>query len=144
MKGKHFIIYLFCALALSSTAQITNKGFKIIPLGVKGGLDESNLSSYMVATSNSDNFICLDAGTLNAGLQKVANSRLLKEVSGEAIQKQNIKAYFISHGHLDHLSGLILNSPNDIAKPVYALPSVIDVLKNNYFTWKSRSRRMSG
>ncbi len=137
MKGKHFIIYLFCALALSSTAQITNSGFKIIPLGVKGGLDESNLSSYMVATSNSDNFICLDAGTLNAGLQKVANSRLLKEVSGEAIQKQNIKAYFISHGHLDHLSGLILNSPNDITKPVYALPSVIDVLKNNYFTWKS-------
>jgi 3',5'-cyclic-nucleotide phosphodiesterase len=30
-----------------------------------------------------------------------------------------------------------MNAPNDIAKPIYAFPSVIDVLKNNYFTWKS-------
>ena len=32
---------------------------------------------------------------------------------------------------------MILNSPNDIAKPIYGLPSVLEVIKNNYFTWKS-------
>jgi 3',5'-cyclic-nucleotide phosphodiesterase len=137
MKGKYLIISIFCAITFSAAAQNTSKGFKIIPLGVKGGLDESNLSSYLVAPNGSDNFLCLDAGTLNSGLQKVVTRRLLNETSAEAIQKKNIKAYFISHGHMDHLAGLVLNAPNDITKPIYALPSVIDVLKNNYFTWKS-------
>ena len=137
MKGKHFIISIFCIITLSAAAQSSNAGFKIIPLGVKGGLDESNLSSYMVAASSSNNFICLDAGTLNAGLQKIASTHLLNESNAEAIQKKNIKAYFISHGHMDHLAGLILNAPNDVSKPVYAFPSVINVLKNNYFTWQS-------
>ena len=62
---------------------------------------------------------------------------MFKETSAEEIQKKHIKAYFISHGHLDHLAGLVLNAPNDIAKPIYGFASVIDVLKNNYFTWKS-------
>ena len=64
-------------------------------------------------------------------------NQLFGATSAEEIQKKHIKAYFISHGHLDHLAGLIINSPNDIAKPIYALPSVIDVLKNYYFTWNS-------
>ena len=79
----------------------------------------------------------MDAGTINAGLQKVTINQLFGATSAEEIQKKHIKAYFISHGHLDHLAGLIINSPNDIAKPIYALPSVIDVLKNYYFTWSS-------
>jgi 3',5'-cyclic-nucleotide phosphodiesterase len=112
-------------------------GFKIIPLGVKGGLDESNLSAYLVAKKGSDQFICLDAGTINAGLQVALNNSLFNEASAEEIQKKHISAYFISHGHLDHLAGLVLNAPNDIAKPIYAFGSVIDVLKNYYFTWKS-------
>ncbi len=112
-------------------------GFKVIPLGVKGGLDESNLSAYLVSSGGDNNYICLDAGTLNAGLQKLATQHLFSTSTAEEIQKKYIKAYFISHGHLDHLAGLILNSPNDNAKPIYALPSVIDVLKNYYFTWNS-------
>jgi 3',5'-cyclic-nucleotide phosphodiesterase len=112
-------------------------GFKIIPLGVKGGLDESNLSAYLVAKKGSDQFICLDAGTINAGLQVAIKNSLFNEASAEEIQKKHISAYFISHGHLDHLAGLVLNAPNDIAKPIYAFGSVIDVFKNNYFTWKS-------
>jgi cAMP phosphodiesterase len=49
--------------------------------------------------------------------------------------KNNIKGYLISHGHLDHLSGLILNSPDDSPKPIYAMPYVIDVFKKHYFSW---------
>jgi 3',5'-cyclic-nucleotide phosphodiesterase len=48
--------------------------------------------------------------------------------------KENINGYFISHGHLDHVAGLILNSPEDSKKPIYALPEVLDVFKVNYFT----------
>lgn len=137
MKAKHFIFYILCSIAIVANAQTPNTGFKIIPLGVKGGLDESNLSAYLVTARGSDGFICLDAGTINAGLQKAAQNKLFDLSNAESIQKKYIQAYFISHGHLDHLAGLVLNAPNDAPKLVYAFPSVIDVLKNNYFTWKS-------
>ena len=35
-----------------------------------------------------------------------------------------IKGYLISHAHLDHLAGLIIASPDDSNKTIYALPSV--------------------
>ena len=139
MKFKAIFTTVFCLFFIVGHAQNMpmSDGFRVIPLGVKGGLDESNLSAYLVAAGGNNNFICLDAGTINAGLQKVTINQLFGATSVEEIQKKHIKAYFISHGHLDHLAGLILNSPNDIAKPIYALPSVIDVLKNYYFTWNS-------
>jgi len=134
-------IILLGALLLSKgldvKAQTTSTGFTVIPLGVKGGLDEANLSSYMVAAKGASNYICLDAGTINAGLQKAVANKLFTESSAEEVQKNKIKAYFISHAHLDHLAGLILNSPNDSPKNIYGFSSVIEIMKNNYFTAKS-------
>jgi cAMP phosphodiesterase len=123
--------------SLGLNAQSISTGFTIIPLGVKGGLDEANLSSYMVAAKGSSNYICLDAGTINAGLQKAVANKLFTENSAEEVQKNKIKAYFISHAHLDHVTGLILNSPNDSPKNIYGFSSVIEIMKNNYFTAKS-------
>jgi 3',5'-cyclic-nucleotide phosphodiesterase len=124
-------------MGLNAKAQTASTGFTIIPLGVKGGLDEANLSSYMVAAKGSSNYICLDAGTINAGLQKAVANKLFTELSAEEVQKNKIKAYFISHAHLDHVAGLILNSPNDSPKNIYGFSSVIEIMKNNYFTAKS-------
>lgn len=110
--------------------------FNVIPLGIKGGADESNLSSYMLAPANSDNYVCLDAGTLYAGIRKARkNGSFHKSI--DKVLRENIKGYLISHAHLDHIAGMILNSPDDTSKNIYALPSVIDVLKTKYFTWKS-------
>jgi 3',5'-cyclic-nucleotide phosphodiesterase len=91
----------------------------------------------MVAAKGSSNYICLDAGTINAGLQKAVANKLFTENSAEEVQKNKIKAYFISHAHLDHVTGLILNSPNDSPKNIYGFSSVIEIMKNNYFTAKS-------
>ena len=128
---------LLLCRGLDVKAQTTSTGFTVIPLGVKGGLDEANLSSYMVAAKGSSNYICLDAGTINAGLQKALANKLFTESSAEEVQKNKIKAYFISHAHLDHVAGLILNSPNDSPKNIYGFSSVIEIMKNNYFTAKS-------
>ena len=114
-----------------------SSGFKVIPLGVKGGLDESNLSAYLVAASGNDQFICLDAGTIYKGLELAAQKKLFKTSNPSAIQQNNIHSYFISHAHLDHTAGLIMNSPNDKAKNLYGLASVLDVFKKNYFTWSA-------
>jgi 3',5'-cyclic-nucleotide phosphodiesterase len=119
-------------ISLNST-----NGFKVIPLGVKGGLDESNLSAYLVAARGSDQFICLDAGTIYKGLELAAAKKLFKSTNPSAIQQEQINGYFISHAHLDHTAGLIMNSPNDNAKNLFGLASVLDVFKKNYFTWSA-------
>ena len=121
----------------SNNASISSNSFKVIPLGVKGGLDESNLSAYLVAASGNDQFICLDAGTIYKGLELTAQKKIFKSSNPSVIQQNNINSYFISHAHLDHTAGLIMNSPNDKAKNLYGLASVLDVFKKNYFTWSA-------
>ncbi|MFT3933040.1 MAG: 3',5'-cyclic-nucleotide phosphodiesterase [Chitinophagaceae bacterium] len=128
-----FFLLLISAIAI---AQQTGTSFKVIPLGVKGGSDESNLSSYMLSASGNNDFICLDAGTLHYGIQKAIDAGALKgDVS--SVLKRSIKAYCISHPHLDHVAGMIINSPDDSTKNIYALPFCSDVLKEKYFSWKS-------
>ncbi|KQM66486.1 3',5'-cyclic-nucleotide phosphodiesterase [Pedobacter sp. Leaf216] len=135
MFRKIFSLFLFLSVCcITSWAQKKNNSFTVIPLGVKGGDDESNLSAYMVAPTGDQNYICLDAGTINAGIQKAIALKTLKGVS-EEIQRKQLKGYLISHAHLDHVSGLIINSPADTAKKIYGLPSVLNILRDKYFTW---------
>ena len=136
------IVSILLMVVLHVSGQTNNSsnlsnGFKVIPLGVKGGLDESNLSAYLVAANGSDQFICLDAGTIYKGLELATANKLFKSANPSSIQQQHINGYFISHAHLDHTAGLIMNSPNDNAKNLYGLASVLDVFKKNYFTWSA-------
>jgi len=135
MFKKTFPLLLFLSLySIHSWGQQINTAFTIIPLGVKGGDDESNLSSYMIAPKGSNKYVCLDAGTINAGIQKAIDHQSLKGIS-EEIQRKQIKGYLISHAHLDHVAGLIINSPADTAKNIYGMPAVLSILRDKYFTW---------
>lgn len=116
--------------------EVSSYYFQVVPLGIRGGLDESNLSAYMVAAAGSSDFICLDAGTIRAGLEKAVQQKLFQK-DAETVLQENIKGYLISHGHNDHVEGLIINSTNDSKKFIYGMPYVIDVFKSNYFSWKS-------
>jgi len=138
MKKCFSILFLVSLSAFYSVlAQRTQQAaFTVVPLGVKGGIDESNLSSYALAVHGTEEYVCLDAGTLNFGIQKAIAAGIWKGDASELL-KTKIKGYLISHGHLDHLSGLIINSPDDAAKPIYAMAPCIDVLKEKYFSWKS-------
>lgn len=123
--------------AQTNNTSNSNQGFRVIPLGVKGGLDESNLSAYLVAANGSEQYICLDAGTIYKGLDLAISKKLFKETNPSVVQQKQINSYFISHAHLDHTAGLIMNSPNDASKKLYGLPSVLEVFKKNYFTWSA-------
>lgn len=132
--------YLFFLFFLISTI-VLSQDFEILPLGVYGGGDESNLSSYLIRDYQNDNYIACDAGTVRAGLIAAYKKGNLSKKPMELLQ-DNVKAYFISHSHLDHLSGMIINSPEDSPKPIYAFPQTIEVLKNHYFisdTWANFS-----
>lgn len=130
MKSVLIVLILCCQIAAAQTS------FKVIPLGVKGGTDESNLSSYMIAPQGSDAYVCLDAGTVHYGIEKAVQARLLQGTAAE-ILKKNIKGFLISHGHLDHLAGMIINSPDDSTKNIYGLDDCLNILKDKYFSWKS-------
>ncbi|OOG19977.1 3',5'-cyclic-nucleotide phosphodiesterase [Sphingobacterium sp. CZ-UAM] len=129
------IFFSFVALIACISSQAQH--FDLIPLGIYGGEQEDNLSAYLVGTPNDTAFLCLDAGTINTGIRKAIQQKSLHGTE-ETILHNQIKGYFISHGHLDHLSGLIINSPADSKKNIFALAPVLQILQNHYFindTW---------
>lgn len=119
-----------------ATGAGSKSAFSVIPLGVRGGLDESNLSAYLVAAAGTRDYICLDAGTLYTGLEKAAAAGLFAQKPG-VVLRSRIKGYFISHPHLDHVAGLIINSPDDSSKNIYGLSACLSVLQDKYFSWKN-------
>lgn len=132
--------FFLCLLliSLNTFSQKEQKAsFQVVPLGVKGGIDEKNLSAYLLAPANAKDFICLDAGTVNAGIEKAIEKKTFKVSTSEVLRKY-IKGYLISHAHLDHVSGLIINSPADSSKTVYATNKCLEMMENHYFndqTW---------
>ena len=52
--------------------------------------DGHNLSAYMVAAKGSNDYICLDAGTLHAGIQQAINKGAFK-VPLSTVLRQYIK-----------------------------------------------------
>lgn len=127
------ILFLLLILNLGCQAQ---SSFHVVPLGVKGGADESNLSAYAVAAVGTNDYVCLDAGTLHAGIQRAIYQKTWSE-DATTILRKNIKGYLISHPHFDHVAGLILNSPEDSAKSIYGTAVCLSVLQEKYFNWKS-------
>lgn len=122
-----FLVYMTCQA----------QNFSLVPLGIYGGEQEDNLSSYLVGTPEDSTFICLDAGTVNTGIRKAIQLKSLHGTT-ETVLRDQIKGYFVSHGHLDHLAGLIINSPADSKKDIYAMSPVLQIMQNHYFindTW---------
>ena len=132
---KWFWLCLFLAGSLGGTAQGGGGAFTVVPLGVKGGLDESNLSSYLVAAAGTNDYIALDAGTLYAGIRKAIEAGVFPPPASDVLRNR-IKAYFISHAHLDHVAGLVINSPDDSAKNIYGLQACLSIIQDKYFSWK--------
>ncbi|MEZ0180936.1 MBL fold metallo-hydrolase [Flavobacterium oncorhynchi] len=132
------LLLSFILVTLNAFSQKDQKSsFQVVPLGVKGGIDEKNLSAYLLAPLHTNDYISLDAGTINAGIEVAIKNKVFKVSTSEVLRKY-IKGYFISHAHLDHVSGLIINSPADSSKTVYATEKCMEMMENHYFndqTW---------
>lgn len=108
--------------------------FTAIVLGASGGLDESDLTSILIARTGTQEFIALDAGTLHAGIERAVR---LKSITPPRpaidVLRNSVRAYLISHPHMDHVAGLTIVSPDDSAKPVFGLAPTLDTLRANLF-----------
>src|SRR4051794_13740864 len=99
MRCKPISLIILCMLLpFVMLAQKRGPAFKLVPLGVLGGIDEGNLSAYMLAASGNNKYICLDAGTIHDGIEKAIANKAFS-VPGNQVLRQYIKGYFISHAH---------------------------------------------
>lgn len=108
-------------------------GFDVIALGVNGGVEEGNLTSYLVRSDDQKLYLGLDAGSVLPGIRKALEKGSFPGVTAEnatpltpqgAVFRNLIGGYFISHGHLDHLAGLIISSPEDTKSRFTAPPTL--------------------
>ncbi len=148
MKKIILVLSIFICLLAGNTGfaeDAASPAFVTIPLGTRGGLIEGDLSSYLLAPAGDSNFIALDAGTLLTGLKEAVKrgsfgDLTLPEDSGLTFEgwllQDKLKAYLISHAHIDHVAGLVINSPDDSAKPIIGLPATIDNIRDHLFNWK--------
>lgn len=134
------------AAAVLATTSAAHAGFDVTAIGVRGGVDDGNLSAWMIAPQGERKAIMCDAGSLVNGID-VARKRGALTGSTGTILHHDIAGYMISHAHLDHLSGMLIAAPDDNAKPIYTLPSVQRVILDSYFNgraWANFTDRGAG
>lgn len=143
------MIILICVVGFNTTiyGQINfSPSFKCVVLGSGGGIEENNLSAYLLAAKNTNDYVCLDAGTVYTGIEQAVKLGNFYDVyipNGEEASKTGyvfrelIKGYLISHAHLDHIAGLVIASPASKSAQIYGSPQTIDNLKHNIFNWET-------
>jgi cAMP phosphodiesterase len=71
---------------------------------------------------------------MNIFRRAIKKNSLPSNTNSETFIREQIKAYLISHGHLDHLSGFLLNTPNDKSgKFIIGLNETINIIQKSYF-----------
>lgn len=119
-----------------------NGGFDVVVLGATGGIADGDLSAYLVRPTGATAGVMCDAGALVNGIRAAERAHALDDIRVPAdaglsrvgwVLRDTIKGYLISHAHLDHVAGLVIASPEDAPKPIYALPSIESELLRSYF-----------
>ena len=120
--------------------------FELVTLGSTGGIQDGNLSAFLLRSLSEPNYVALDAGTLTNGINVALSNNAFKNLPVQTdntlsttgkILHHHIKGYLISHGHLDHVAGLLVASPEDNNKPIYGLKSVNQTMSDTYFNWQA-------
>lgn len=137
--------FLLLSLCISSSITYSKEAFQVVVLGSGGGPKESDVSGYLVAPIESQDFIALDAGSLLSGIYTAYQKGSFERIELDPrspfhpaadIFRHHVRAYLLSHAHLDHVLGLVINSAADLPKPILGIDIVIDFLKDHLFNGK--------
>ncbi len=107
--------------------------FQVVVMGCSGGPREGNLSGYLLSTIQQPEWIAFDGGTLLSGIDKAISKKSLEGVTAAEMLRDHIKAFLISHAHLDHIAALVINSQIDTPKPILGIDPTIDNLRDHIF-----------
>ncbi len=117
------------------------EAFQVIVLGSTGGPRENNLSGYLFSPVDTEEWIALDAGSLLGGIDVALVQNSLRHVSfrdkkltpaAEMLTKK-VLSFLLSHAHLDHILGLVINSQIDSPKTILGIDPTIDNLRDHIF-----------
>jgi 3',5'-cyclic-nucleotide phosphodiesterase len=120
--------------------------FDVVVLGATGGIQDGNLSAFLIRPANEPRGVTCDAGSLVNGIRVADERGAFDDVvvpPGSRYSRIGhvltdvIQGYLISHAHLDHVLGLVIASPDDVAKPVYALASTQAELVASHCNWSA-------
>ncbi|KAL4074702.1 cyclic-AMP phosphodiesterase [Scleroderma yunnanense] len=98
--------------------------FDIVVVGSGGGLDETNLSGYLLKPSSAswdDGIIAIEAGSGHGALGHILkrNPTLFGESAADDDPSKkitpftvysNVKCFLLTHAHLDHISSLVISA----------------------------------
>jgi 3',5'-cyclic-nucleotide phosphodiesterase len=144
-RGKIAALAMAALLPIAADAAAAD-GFDVVALGALGGIQDGNLSAFLIRPRSDENAVTCDAGSLVNGLRVADEKGAFDDIKVPAgaplsrvghILTNRIKGYLIGHAHLDHVGGLVIASPDDSKKPIYALPSVGNELVETYFNWRA-------
>jgi 3',5'-cyclic-nucleotide phosphodiesterase len=148
MRCRAFLLAIALTAALLPLGRegFAADGFDVVSLGALGGIEDGNLSAWLVHPHGDDRAVTFDAGTLVNGLRVAEEKGAFDTLQvppdsplsrAGFVLTDRIKGYLVSHAHLDHVAGLVIASPDDGKKPVYALSSVNAALAGTYFNWQA-------
>lgn len=138
-------LLLYLGLVGPVHAGPSTASFELVALGVAGGLDDGNLSAYLLRAEGDRRYLALDAGSVLPGIDKaLAQGGFGDAGPAGALSPRGhvftdlIAGYFISHAHLDHVAGLLIAATDDAGhKPIYGLASTLETLGRDYFNWQA-------
>lgn len=122
--------------------QNKSTNFRVLVCGCSGGAFDENLSCYLLDTKKSAQFLALDAGSLLEGISLVLKKNLLEDLhlnleatllSEVEFLRNYVKGYAITHAHLDHIKGLVINSPVDSTKKIFGSETTIKHMREHVF-----------
>eukprot|EP01117_Protostelium_nocturnum_P016288 TRINITY_DN6410_c0_g1_i1.p1 TRINITY_DN6410_c0_g1~~TRINITY_DN6410_c0_g1_i1.p1 ORF type:complete len:382 (+),score=88.32 TRINITY_DN6410_c0_g1_i1:59-1204(+) len=153
---------LSCLLFLLSNCfiQVLAQDFTCIALGPEGGSDESLASSFLFKSFDSsinNGFATLEAGSIISSLRRALHSNAFYDVTTSiydtdyaasvGIMRNLLRAFLISHSHIDHLSGLAFGSQSELMdgkKKIFGTKETLDNLVEfvfNGIVWPNMSNR---
>ncbi len=117
--------------------------FSLLALGTGGGPYDGDLAGYLLRPQAGSHALALDAGTLLSGLEIAhqrghLNAYLPTDESlsrAGDVFRNHVGGYFLSHAHLDHIAGLVINSQADVPKPIFGLGSTLQHMQQHVFNW---------
>ena len=129
------LFIIICIFVMSNAAPCAPV-FDVVPLGVYGGLNDGNLSAYLLKNIDSENYTALDGGTLVNGLEAAVDKQSVHHKNIKDLLQKHIPAYLISHAHLDHLMGLVMAQPElREQQTIMAREETMQALQNHIFNW---------